>query len=1687
MRCVYFLTARLLLSSVVGILLLVVCPQTPSVAFAFAQTPPSLWTSPYNVSVCSTLVSRPEVFIQMQLAILGNYSIIKHAAPNLNVLPMNPIAPRYAHVKNEDLPHLTPREVYDRRGDVNISAFESLRAYLQVHGDDLCDLLMGPSTFDQYSVMTSLVERPFIINHDPLQTAPTQASGQPAHVNTYGMSQLRWEFPTLLRSFNYSNFFLLFGGYYERDKVHFDRFRSDFRTYSTQQTSSLAGLTIQGEYDASRVLEQMKDAATTQEERDALTLDNALEAVVLALNRRRWRSRVIHAYGVDGRNLSKILKKHNLENAFHFILSGEACYESDGFSSYSEGSSWALVENSICIGYSGHRKFMSNYTDFYKSVAFTEDTANLTNPDDRVASPLYRQAMAPLLKIGFTEEELLAVRNKVSIDALFALEGLLIGLKTISTHFQLNRHKTAYVPPTASLAPSYALGPKVPEAPEGNGINGTSSSILSDYVTPNYNMFPVNLVGIGSMLSTASIKWNADETIANAEFTAGTIRFRKTYRSLQCSVTRKQRREEVHRMYRSLGWGPYANVTVPPSSRLFHEQALVSSADLPHSLAYLFPNNDIGDDNDRVPLQFMVSNGDLSYGAATYTYTNSPGVDGNMIGYSSDTTQQNEPLHVYVYGQPYALNFISPDGEAQVVNPPSDAIATTYIEKRARGWIWAIVAVGIALCVLILILIVAVVVFRRDKNYFSRNAPKDAKQPIAVAFSEIESSTMLWTEYPREMGKAVTLHNQIIRQCIDTHNGFEVKTVGEAFMLTFNLASDCVACIDAIQQRLHDSNWASCDSKKTRSGDDTDEANNNMKAHNAISDFYRKLHSQHPRRSSASPGLAAHAAAAAGQPSSPHAAAAGGLFEESSDVVVSTSPIRDVVDGSVVSMQSSVSRKCAITPSQLALAALAARIGLVIKPQNYSQHQYLALPPTNNIINTKNVNVPQPQSEEAPIGIHTNMNDNKTPQNVASKKDKSMRLFGGGGMKGGVVVGRALASAGEKDPNDHHEGLRVSIGAAYGLVDIRRTIRDQDTGLTYEIPEEIDEMAQKINEDEDASDDTASIDSRYHRAQLLQKSKRDGDNTVVMYDYVGTTVNCAARLRDAACGGQILITRELLAAADVEFEAVATERGYHTAFMKLYGNNEKLRSHEDLKVDAANNDLPSQTVVNKNASISAAANPFLAGKDNEESGKRNNNNDSDNDKSILVNTQVNIRHSTLTFGTRKDLLFASHGLVRLKGLMPAEVVEMRTRKLAARVFPPLRKKLIQKGEQQRASAATRTEEEGSNVVRDEQEGADADVAYELGIDGFSSNSSSLVSSKKRFNQKWKNKGLGGSSRQSDTSAIDLIQAEGLSLFGCIWGEAAKTSSKGIASKGNKRNNKNPLALLEQCLAESDFSRDRPNLTGERHIFDALVRQAAAFNNKYHYHPSHQAFAVAVDGDAEHNHQQQQFLSRPQLVVNNNNNKDTTAAAGGAGEGENIDPHKRLSHALAAHDADLLKKVADANLQGEMEVRFGFFVIEALLSVMSRSEAADIYRALIARWQIYLRREAKHIMLSPNPQSQSQTQRNAAGDGDAVDKYDEAASVIAANDMAKNSLQAAAELLQNPVAAAHLLETLTKVLLSSKMMPAAMLKFDRMARHNFLNRESNVGGRGHPNGASQPITPRGVEAANEPPIFDTTGN
>jgi predicted ATPase/class 3 adenylate cyclase len=78
---------------------------------------------------------------------------------------------------------------------------------------------------------------------------------------------------------------------------------------------------------------------------------------------------------------------------------------------------------------------------------------------------------------------------------------------------------------------------------------------------------------------------------------------------------------------------------------------------------------------------------------------------------------------------------------------------------------------------------------------------------VTFLFTDLEGSTRLWQEAPEPMRGAAARHDAIVRQAIESHDGYVVKTTGDGFHAAFASARDAInAAVDA-QLALGTETW----------------------------------------------------------------------------------------------------------------------------------------------------------------------------------------------------------------------------------------------------------------------------------------------------------------------------------------------------------------------------------------------------------------------------------------------------------------------------------------------------------------------------------------------------------------------------------------------------------------------------------------------------------------------------------------------------------------------------------------------------------------------------------------------------------------------------------------------------------------------------------------------------------------
>ena len=170
------------------------------------------------------------------------------------------------------------------------------------------------------------------------------------------------------------------------------------------------------------------------------------------------------------------------------------------------------------------------------------------------------------------------------------------------------------------------------------------------------------------------------------------------------------------------------------------------------------------------------------------------------IFYIKDATA--EEFAVYYNGN---VDFVQaplwPGGST--VQPP-DLIRLETEQSNVAGLVMAIV---LPLMALILVILGYLHWKARRSTRDISNAPKTA--PCCLLFTDIQSSSTLWGNAPVEMSNAIDTHHSVIRSCLVSHGAYEVKTIGDSFMIACKNPDNALLLAIDMQEALFNAEWDS--------------------------------------------------------------------------------------------------------------------------------------------------------------------------------------------------------------------------------------------------------------------------------------------------------------------------------------------------------------------------------------------------------------------------------------------------------------------------------------------------------------------------------------------------------------------------------------------------------------------------------------------------------------------------------------------------------------------------------------------------------------------------------------------------------------------------------------------------------------------------------------------------------------
>src|SRR4029450_5787682 len=78
---------------------------------------------------------------------------------------------------------------------------------------------------------------------------------------------------------------------------------------------------------------------------------------------------------------------------------------------------------------------------------------------------------------------------------------------------------------------------------------------------------------------------------------------------------------------------------------------------------------------------------------------------------------------------------------------------------------------------------------------------------VTFLFTDIEGSTRLAQEHPREMPEILARHNAILNDAIEKYRGFVFRIVGDSFSAAFHTAGDALHAALEAQHGLQNEPW----------------------------------------------------------------------------------------------------------------------------------------------------------------------------------------------------------------------------------------------------------------------------------------------------------------------------------------------------------------------------------------------------------------------------------------------------------------------------------------------------------------------------------------------------------------------------------------------------------------------------------------------------------------------------------------------------------------------------------------------------------------------------------------------------------------------------------------------------------------------------------------------------------------
>ncbi|AAZ12813.1 receptor-type adenylate cyclase GRESAG 4, putative [Trypanosoma brucei brucei TREU927] len=165
----------------------------------------------------------------------------------------------------------------------------------------------------------------------------------------------------------------------------------------------------------------------------------------------------------------------------------------------------------------------------------------------------------------------------------------------------------------------------------------------------------------------------------------------------------------------------------------------------------------------------------------------------------------------------YGATHISVWSMSRVLNPSVSPVVnsiTPSMKYNEPKWIRLInkhigaVAAGCIVLLALFVTVLALIVKASRRNARdNNNAPKEPTDPVTLIFTDIESSTAQWAAHPEQMPDLVATHHRLIRSLITRYECYEVKTVGDSFMIACKSPFAAVQLACDLQRDFLNHDW----------------------------------------------------------------------------------------------------------------------------------------------------------------------------------------------------------------------------------------------------------------------------------------------------------------------------------------------------------------------------------------------------------------------------------------------------------------------------------------------------------------------------------------------------------------------------------------------------------------------------------------------------------------------------------------------------------------------------------------------------------------------------------------------------------------------------------------------------------------------------------------------------------------